>query len=266
MGKTPVPDHRAATTLRDPFPRPRLCPLALCPAISSYSKELEKIRRTEARLRQAIVREKSLLRQKDHLIQQNKILREESDHRLMNGLQLVASLLSMQSRITNDVETAAQLTFASNRVATIARVHRNLHALDRVESVKFKQYLENLCRDLSGLLSIENPENVLVVEGIELKIPTTIGIPLGLIVSELVTNSIKYGKGKITVRLDAIPDKRYALSVSDNGPGLPTGFDPALSKGLGMKLIMSLIDQIGGELRIDRGVKNKNSYVTVLFS
>ena len=258
--------HRKALTPKIKFQRPALCPLARCSAISMYERELEKHRATEAKLRRSVIRESALLRQKDDLIQQRDILSKESAHRVLNGLQLITSLLSMQSRATKNAEAATQLTSAARRVATIANLHRHLHALDHVESVEFKQYLENLCHDLSGIAPNESPERAPVVEGIELWIPTVTGIPLGFIAIELITNSIKYAKGRITVRLQTTFGKGYALSVSDEGPGLPEGFNPTETNGLGMKLISSLVRQIGGQLQIARGDNGKGTQFTVLFS
>lgn len=258
--------HRRALTPKIKFQRPAHCPLARCSAISMYERELEKHRVTEAKLRRSVIRESALLRQKDDLIQQRDILSKESAHRVLNGLQLITSLLSMQSRATKNAEAATQLTSAARRVATIANLHRHLHALDHVESVEFKQYLENLCHDLSGLAPNESPERAPVVEGIELRIPTVTGIPLGFIAIELITNSIKYAKGRITVRLHTTFGKGYALSVSDDGPGLPEGFNPTATNGLGMKLISSLVKQIGGQLQIARGDNGKGTQFTVLFS
>lgn len=248
------------------FQKPVNCAIKSCSAITMYETEMKNHRATEAKLRRSVVRERALLRQKDDLIQQKDILSKESEHRLLNGLQLVASLLSMQSRTAKSAETAAQLTIAANRVAALGRVHRHLHALDHVESVKFKQYLESLCTDLSKIASNESPESVVIVQGIELRIPTVTGIPLGFIASELVTNAIKYAKGRITVGLQKASGEGYALSVSDNGPGLPEGFNPTETHGLGMKLISSLIRQIGGRLQIDRGDNGKGTQFTVLFS
>jgi len=102
----------------------------------------------------------------------------------------------------------------------------------------------------------------MIVEGIELDLPTVTGIPLGLIVNEFVTHAIKYGKGRITVRLEPNPANGYALSVSNDGPVLPEGFDPAVSKGLRMKIIRSLVERIGGELRIGPGDKNEGTRFT----
>src|SRR4029078_7294762 len=112
----------------------------------------------------------------------------------------------------------------------------------------------------------ERPERVIVVEGIEIKLPTVTGVPLGFIVNELITNGAKYGKGRITVRLERNPGEGYALSVADDGPALPEGFDPVACKGLGMRIIRSFVERIGGELRIGRGDKNLGTRFTVLFS
>jgi two-component sensor histidine kinase len=231
-----------------------------------YESELKKRRVTEAKLKRSAFRENALLRQKDDLIRQKDILSKESEHRLLNGLQLITSLLTIQSRAAKNTEAAAQLTIAASRVAAIGRVHRHLHALDHVESVEFKKYLENLCHDLSGMASNEDSERALVVDGIECRIPAVKGIPLGFIASELITNAIKYAKGKITVRLQTTPAKGYALSVCDDGSGLPEGFDLITSSGLGMKIISSLVSQIGGHLQIDKGGNGKGTRFSVLFS
>jgi len=235
--------------------------------VASYECELTRHRCTEIRLREALAREEALLRQKDGLIRQQEVLRSESDHRLLNGLQMIVSLLSLQSRASANAEAASQLAVAANRVATIARVHRRLHNLDDVQTVAFKQYLEELCRDFSAMLSLdERPEEAIVVEGIETRLPTVTAIPLSFIVHELLTNAAKYGKGRITVRLEPNPGEGYALSVSSEGPVLPEGFERAARKGLGMTIIQSLVERIDGELRINRGGKNGGARFTVLFS
>jgi two-component system, sensor histidine kinase PdtaS len=123
-------------------------------------------------------------------------------------------------------------------------LHQRLHSFDGIPAVAFKQYLEDLCRDFSTLLSSEeHPERSIVVEGIEINLPTAAGIPLGFIVNELITNAAKHGKGRITVRLERNPEKGYALSVSNDGPTLPEGFDPAACKGLGMRIVRSLVER-----------------------
>jgi two-component sensor histidine kinase len=248
------------------FRQPDNCPVAVCSAIAMYEQELERHRATESKLRESVLRESQLLRQKDELIQQKDILGKESEHRLLNGLQLITSLLSVQSRNTKNPEAGDQLTIAANRVATLGRVHRHLHTLDKIESVEFKQYLEKLCHDLADMASNEFPERSLCVEGAELKIPSVTAIPLGFIASELITNSIKYAKGKITVSLQATPVGDCTLSVSDDGAGLPAAFDPAATHGLGMKIIAALVKQIHGELNFAKGDQDQGTRFSVLFN
>ena len=268
-----VPTYKSLLALRrqdaskpaTQFRQPDDCPFPVCSAISMYEQELERHRATESRLRESVLRESDLLRQKDELILQKDILAQESEHRLLNGLQLISSLLAAQSRGTKNPEVAAQLTVAVNRIAALGRVHRHLHTLDKLESVELKQYLEKLCHDLSDMVSSEFVNRSLSVEGAELKISRALAIPLGFIVSELINNSIKYAKGNITVSLQTLPSGDCALSVSDEGPGLPEAFDPVATKGSGMKIIAALVRQIHGELHFAKGDHDRGTRFSVRF-
>jgi two-component sensor histidine kinase len=232
----------------------------------SYERELAAHRATESELRKALVRDEILLRQKDAAIRQQKMLTEECHHRLLNNLQMIVGLLSLQSRKEANAEAASRLSIAADRVQAIAGLHHHLHSMDGTPTVDFKPYLARLCRDHSTMsMSEERPDQLLVVDAIELRLPTTIGIPLSLIVNELITNALKHGKGRITVTL-AQAGKGHALSVNNGGSNLPEGFDPTACKGLGMSLVSSLTEQIGGELRIDRGDNNDCTRFTVLFA
>ena len=148
------------------------------------------------------------------MIQNQALLSKESDHRLLNDLQVIVSLLSLQSRTSANTEVASQLAAAADRIATIGRMHRRLHYCDGVQSVAFKQFLDDLCRDFSAMLSSDQrPERNIVVEGVEITLPSITAIPLGFIVNEMITNAAKYGKGLITISLEQNPAKGYALSV-----------------------------------------------------
>jgi two-component sensor histidine kinase len=233
---------------------------------ASYERELAEHRVTESELRKAVARDEVLLRQKDNSIRQQKMLTEECHHRLLNNLQMIVALLSLQSLKEANAETASRLSIAADRVRAIAGLHHHLHSMDGRPTVEFKQYLDLLCRDHSTMsMSDERPDQVIVVDAIELRLPTTVGIPLSLIVNELITNAIKHGTGRITVTLRQ-SGKGHALSVSNSGSELPEGFDPTACKGLGMTLVSSLAAQIGGELQIDRGEDNDCTRFTVLFA
>lgn len=221
--------------------------------VASYERELSEHRDTEIRLREALAHAVAQLREKDELIQHQEVLSRESDHRLLNGLQMIVSLLSMQSRAEENADAAAHLSTAANRVAAIARVHRRLHSLDGAVDIAFKKFLSELCREYGSILASEGRrDRSIVVEGCDARLPAATAIPLSLIANELITNAAKHGRGTITVRLEERPESGHLLSVCDEGPGLPEGFDPAASQGLGMQIVLTLVGQIGGELRIDR--------------
>ena len=178
---------------------------------------------------------------------------------------MTISLLSLQSRGSTNAEAAAQLAVAANRVSMIARIHHRLNSYDGVQAIDFRKFLEDFGRDFSAMLSSDEcPEQVLV-EAIEVNLPAATAIPLGFIASELITNAAKYGKGRIDISLQRNPECGYALSVSNDGPALPEGFDPKAGKGLGMRIIRSFTNQIGGELRFGRGDDGLGARFTVLF-
>jgi two-component sensor histidine kinase len=236
-------------------------------SVTSYERELTGHGSTEIRLRQALAQHQILLVQRDDAIRQQEVLNQECHHRLLNNLQMVVSLLSLQSRTEANAEAASRLAVAAKRVGAIARLHRHLHPMDGRQTAEFKEYLGELCRDHSQMsMSQERPDQFIVVEGVELRLPTATAIPLGLIANELVTNAIKHGKGEITVKLEPGSRKSYALSICNKGPELPEGFDPMASRGLGMSLVAALVKQIGGELRIDHGDKNDCTRFTVFFA
>jgi two-component system, sensor histidine kinase PdtaS len=216
-------------------------------------------------LRDALAREEILLRRAQSLAEEYETLRDESDHRLLNGLQMVVSLLMMQSRAAAP-DVAVQLAAAARRVKAIERIHRRLHINDGTKTVAFKKYLETFCKDFSGVMADEREEgHNILVECDEISLPTVISIPLGFIINELITNAIKYGKGNIRVRLEGRPNAICALIISNDGPALPESYDPAASKGLGMKIVQSFVLQIGGEFQFGRGENNQGAQFTVLF-
>ena len=218
-----------------------------------------------AELHAALAREQMLIRDKEALSQRQVMLAQEFEHRLLNSLQIISSLLSLQSRGATTDEAADQLRAAARRVAALGRVHHRLHLLDHRDKAELREYLRDLCGDLSGLLFQEESGWTIAVEGAAIEIPTVLAIPLGFIVNELITNAAKYAKGRIIVRIEAESPVTRAVSVVDDGPGLPWGFRPENSKGLGIRLVMSLTKQIGGQLCILPGDNGRGACFTVRF-
>jgi two-component sensor histidine kinase len=235
-------------------------------AVLSRAPLEQKTHAAQSELQAALAREAELRREMGELAQRRVIQAEEFEHRLVNGLQMISSLLSVQSRKASTFDAANQLAIAASRVAALGRVHRRLHLLDNHDRVEFKRYLEDLCEDLAGLLCGESGDCAILVEGMTAEIPAAFAIPLGFIVNELITNAAKYAEGNITVRFETTAPGCYSLSVLDSGPGLPAQFDPAGSKGLGMKIVQALVKQICGELRISAAHEGRGARFTVAFS
>lgn len=214
-----------------------------------------------AELQAALAREAALLRERDALIERQTTLSREADHRFLNNVQMISSLISMQSRIFVNKDCAPALAMAANRVAMMGQIHRHLHSIDGVESVAFKTFLEVLCLDYATMLL--GAGRCIIVEGDELQLPTAVAVPLGFVINELITNALKYGQDPIKVRLAPDPRMGFAIFVENGGPALPEGFDPAKSKGLGMRIVRSLVIALGGELRTGCGENNQGARFAV---
>jgi two-component system, sensor histidine kinase PdtaS len=204
----------------------------------------------KTKLQASLAREQALRDEKRDLSQRHMMLAQEFEHRVTNGLQLIASALLLQSPTMTTPEASIQLSIAASRIDALGSVHHRLHLLNQPAKVEFKQCLIGLCDDLSGLLFQNRTDYAIVVEGTKVEIPSSLASPLGLIATELITNSVKHANGNITVRIEKVALDTYSLSVLDDGPGLPAGYEAAKSKGLGMKLILRFVKQIGGDLQI----------------
>lgn len=186
------------------------------------------------------------------------IMAREIDHRVMNSLQFVSGLLTMQSRSTGAADASSQLQEAATRVAAVARVHRNFYSSDTAE-VSCLIFLSRLCADLSEICGVE-----VEVTGDEDSVPTTWIQPIGLLTNELVTNAAKHGAGKVSVVYKAEGTARE-LSVCDQGEGVPTNFDPTASSGLGMRVVGLLAKQLGGRLSVSGNPMGKGACFQISF-
>lgn len=192
-------------------------------------------------------------------VAQAELMAREIDHRVMNSLQFVSSLLTMQSRAPGAAEAAEQLREAATRVAAVARVHRNFYS-NETDEISCLEFLSRLCADLSEICGTS-----IQVEGDAGNVPTTWIQPIGLITNELVTNAAKHGAGKIEVAY-RIKDATHEIAVCDHGPGLANDFDPQESEGLGMKVVSALARQLRGRLTARPNPEGKGSCFAVAFT
>jgi two-component sensor histidine kinase len=189
-------------------------------------------------------------------LSEKEVLIKEVHHRVKNNLQVISSLLNLQAVEISDENTRIALRESQNRVRTMALIHEKLYQSNDLAHIDFSTYLQSLVSSLaqSYRVRMDRVEIQVQVEKVLLDLDTA--IPCGLIVNELVSNSIKYafpddGFGKIQIICGSHTQNRYSLVVCDDGIGLPPGFDYARSTSLGLKLVNSLIRQIDGEIKVE---------------
>lgn len=200
--------------------------------------------------RNAVADLQKAVEQKDAALQRSRMLAREIDHRVMNSLQQVSSLLTLQSRSLGDDEATRQLQLAATRVTAVARVHQHIFQSGDEHAPDGVGYLRRLCGDLEDILAAGS----ISVEGAEVELPIEKIAPIGLLVNELVTNAYKHGAAnvRVTFEPDASTPGRYCLRLSDDGDGFPADFDPHKTTGLGMKVVRMIVRQLEGTLRFGR--------------
>lgn len=185
-------------------------------------------------------------------LERQRLLLRELNHRVKNSLSIVSSMLSLQAQAhAGDANLQVQLRQAANRIGTVARAHERLYKTADVEQLDIGSYIKDVCADLPASsnisVAVEAPDGI--------KLPTDRAITLALVIVELVTNAIKYAYGDSAgvVRVSlARQDDVLAISVSDDGGGLPDGFTPETSKGLGLRIVLALKRQLDAELAFRR--------------
>ncbi len=178
---------------------------------------------------------------------------DELNHRVKNNLAVVSAMLSMQARAAASPEVREHLMAAVERIQTIADVHASLYRTGSKDEVDFGVYLSDLCVRLRGSV-LDASRVALTLEAQPALLPLDKAVALGVLVNELVTNAAKHAyppprEGTIAIKLTQAPQS-LVLSVSDDGPGFPA--EPPDS-GLGLRLVRSMVQQLGGTLEVGSG-------------
>lgn len=193
-------------------------------------------------------------------LKEKELLLKEIHHRVKNNLQIISSLLSLQSSYVKDAKALNMFTESQNRVKSMALIHERLYQSKDFSRVDFGDYIGKLSGNLAHSYGI-NPGTVrLSIDAANISLGIDTAIPCGLIINELLTNALKYAfpggrQGEIRITLhDENPGEkgRYILVVADNGVGLPSGFDPQNATTLGLQLVTLLVDQLNGTLAVNR--------------
>jgi PAS domain S-box-containing protein len=191
-------------------------------------------------------------------LREKEVLLREIHHRVKNNMQIISSLLSLQAREIADPAVVTKFRESQSRIRSMAFVHERLYHSSDLSQVTFSDYIRSLTNHLSKtyLLDGERIRIEAEIEDIALDIGTA--IPCGLIINELVTNSIKHAfpderVGTIRIELRRAPGEQFMLRVVDDGVGFPAGLDFQLTESLGMQIVLTLVDQIEGAIEREPG-------------
>lgn len=209
-------------------------------------------------VRYGIAREREeLQKQTDELLRQKEILLAEMQHRIVNSLQIIASILMMKARAVTSPETRQHLQDAHRRVMSVAAVQQHLHITGPGDPIEIAPYLTKLCQSLSESMIGESRPARLVVKGDAGARVSADAVSLGLIVTELVINALKYAfpdpdKGAVITVDYEVNGTDWKLSVTDNGVGKTEGATP-MKGGLGTSLVNALAHQLEAKVSTESG-------------
>jgi PAS domain S-box-containing protein len=224
-------------------------------AVQVVARDISERKKLEAEL-------KNSLKEKD-------LMMKEIHHRVKNNLMVIQSLLNLQSRYIKD--TAARDIFkdSQNRAKSMAMIHESLYQSSDLKRIEFSDYINTLANNLFYSYAADPKRVKIDVDVDEVMLDINTAIPLGLILTELISNCLKYAfpddkSGKIKVDFHSNKDNgenKLKLTVSDNGVGLPEGFDPKKSDSLGLMLVYSLSEQISAEIKLDTSNGTKFEFI-----
>ncbi len=199
-------------------------------------------------------------------LKEKELLMQEIHHRVKNNMQIISSLLNLQ---TMSVEGKAVyvLKESQNRVKAMAMIHEKLYQSSDLSTINLSDYIESLVRDLFYSYDIKKDHVTFLLDIVsEIRLNIETAVPCGLIISELVSNSLKYAfpqdkEGELTVSLKLVNDS-YELIVSDNGVGFPEDVDFRKTDSLGLQLVNNLVSQLDGNIKMN---SNHGTKFTIIF-
>lgn len=221
-------------------------------SIYELSQEVEYRKEVEAKLKESLATKE--------------ILFKEITHRVKNNMQIISSLINLQKSNLSR-EAGEFLEQISRRIHSMALIHETLYKTNEFEKIQYDGYLQSLISYIRESYQSENISFKLKAE--KNLLPLGVGTSLGMIVMELVSNSMKHAfpnetmKGVIEIEFLKMENGRFRLIISDNGMGMPDGLDFRKTKTLGLQLVMSLVDQIDGKISLER--KNEGCAFVIEF-
>jgi len=202
-------------------------------------------------------------------LKEKELLLKEIHHRVKNNLQVISSLLNLQSRYIKDKEMLGVFKESQNRIKSLSFVHEKLYQSKDLARIDLKDYIKDLVNSLFQSYGTNTGKIALGIDVENIPLGIDYAIPCGLIVNELVSNSLKHAfpkdrKGKIYISFHSDDDK-FTLIISDNGIGLPKDLDFRNTETLGLQLVCTLTDQLEGSIKLnkDGGTEFKITFTKV---
>jgi two-component sensor histidine kinase len=213
-----------------------------------------------------------LVIEKDHLLEEKEWLLKEIHHRVKNNLQIVTGLLQRQSAYIDNDAALAAIQNSENRMHAIALIHQKLYQSESLELISMPEYIEEMISYLKDSCALDN--RIIFEKHLEhINLDVAQAVPLGLILNEGITNALKYAyspdeAGTIYITLVRNENECNQLTIADNGPGLPEGFDLEKVDSLGINLMRGLCKQLGGSLEYssEQGCTINIIFKTAFFS
>jgi PAS domain S-box-containing protein len=201
-------------------------------------------------------------------LQEKEVLLKEIHHRVKNNLQIISSLLNLQSKYINDPQALQMFIDSQNRVKSMALIHEILFQSREIAKLDFAEYIKNISIQLFRSYDAYSKNITLVINVKDIILDFDTAIPCGLIVTELVSNSLKYAfmdgrKGEISIEFSSDHSGLLTLIVSDNGIGFPENIEFEKMESLGLKLVVALANQLAGTVELDhsKGTTFKITFV-----
>jgi two-component sensor histidine kinase len=190
-------------------------------------------------------------------LQQKEVLLREVHHRIKNNLQIISSLLDIQASYVQDSKIAEMFTDIQNRVLSMALIHETLYQSSDLGLVDFGAYIRSLAEQVFRSYNILADRIVLQVRANEVMLDTNQAIPCGLILNELLSNCLKHAfpsdrSGEVYIELWSDASRRVTMIVRDTGIGFPAHMDFRQTDTIGLQLVCTLTEQLGGTLELDR--------------
>jgi PAS domain S-box-containing protein len=196
-------------------------------------------------------------------LEEKVVLLKEVHHRVKNNLQIISSLLCLQSEYIKDKKIVEVFLETQNRVMSMATIHELLYQSDDVASIELGNYIHNLVNELFNSYEAVSNDISLEINVEDISLDLDKAIPCGLIINEITSNCLKHAfpagkKGEIVISVHSGKKTNIELIVSDNGIGLPKDIDIQNPETLGLELISTLTEQLGGKLEVD--IKNGTKF------